>query len=198
MTESGDSNEAMQRALAAIAPDFHKPSVEAEVLIEIESNPPLKTPWEHVLPKFFGASAIALGFLTIFPVVYFQVGLEGAGDGESIPRWLYLLGFLGSLHVLYGLYVTQWVDFSSLQVLSLFMLTVTCLYGFIAIALLLEESHGVVSGGLQVSSALHQKAIVWCGIMFGITALACYGFGREAMSWQQRHQSGGAERRDLI
>ena len=198
MTDSEESNEAIQRALAAIAPASQKQSIEAEILIEIDSESPHRTSWDHVLPRFFGISAIALGFLTVLPVVYFQFDLGDAVRGESIPRWLYLLGFLGSLHVLYGLYVTQWVDFSSLQVLSLFMLTVTCLYGFIAIALLLEDTNGVVSEGLQVTFSLHQRAIVWCGIMFGITALTCYWFGREAMSWQQRQQSGGAKRRDWI
>ena len=198
MTESEESDEAIQRALAAIAADSHKQSIEADVLIEIDSASPNKTSWDHVLPKFFGISTIALGLLTVFPVVYFQFDLGDAGRGESIPRWLYLLGFLGSLHVLYGLYVTQWVDFSSLQVLSLFMLTVTCLYGFLAIALLLEDTNGAVSEGLQVTFSLHQRAIVWCGIMFGVSALTCYWFGRESISWQQRYQSSGAKRYDWI
>jgi len=185
----------LQRALKDLSIEGGPPVIEEEILIEIDPAFPKQRDDEAILARFFGSCVLCIGVLTIVPAVYFWIltnAQEVVGDPrviDSLSRWAYVLGFLGAMHVLYGLYVMQLVDYGALQMLSIFMLAVTCLYGFVAMSLWLDPGNGKVVRFLQLPEVLKSRAMIWCGIMFGISALGCYLFGRESMMWKRRQMA---------
>lgn len=181
-----DHDDDLKRALQGVVPEAGAPIIEEEILIEIDAPGRERKSDEQILARFFGICVIMIGLITILPSIYYLVVLATADAGQAVPRWAYFIGFLGAVHLLYGIYIWQLLDYSAMQMLSAFMLIATCLYGFTGMALMLDEGDSAVATFLQLPEVLKQRAMIWCGIMFGITALACYLFGREAMSWHRR------------
>ena len=190
-SNSPDSNESgLHKALGFIA-EVNAPIIEEEILIEIDSSHRSHREDDALLARFFGICVIMVGVLTVLPAIYFWIISSGdqtlpSGETQFISRWAYIIGFLGMVHVLYGIYIMQLVDYSALQMLSAFLLLVTCIYGFAGMSLLLDDGNGVVATFLQLPVVLKSRAMIWCGIMFGVTAISCYLFGREAVFWRRR------------
>ncbi len=178
--------EDFQQALRDVLPDMAAPTIEKEILIEIDASYRERRSDEQVLSRFFGICMIMIGLITIVPAIYCGVTLSQQDVLGPVPRWAYLAGFLAALQWIYGFYIWQLVDYSVLQMLSAFLLLLTCLYGFAGVSLLLDEGGGAVTRFLQLPTSLKQRGMIWCGIMFGINALASYLCGREAMTWHRR------------
>ena len=144
-------------------------------------------PMSSCFHGFFGFCVIAIGVVSLMPALYFGIVFADAESEMPIARWACVAAFVGGVHLLYGVYITQLVDYSAMQMLAVFiMLVVTCLYGFTGMSLMLDDGDGRIANLLQIPFALKRQAMIWCGIMFGVNALACYLFGREAMAWQRR------------
>ncbi len=186
----GDAS--LQQALRGFVPEANAPIIEEEILIEIDLSRKQHRSDDILLARFFGICVMMIGMLTILPAIYYWVTTAGQqipGEPDrvqAIARWAYIIGFLGAVHFLYGIYTMQLVDFSSLQMLAGFLLLVTCVYGFTGMSLILDDGNGTVASFLQLPHVMKSRATIWCGIMFGITALGCYLFGREALTWRKR------------
>lgn len=176
----------LQDVFRGIVQDASIPVIEEEILIEIDPSFQNRRDDGAVLSRFFGICVLMIGVVTVLPSIYYWIVSSSEGNWQFVARWAYIIGFLGAVHVLYGIYTMQLVDYSALQSLSVFLLIVTCVYGFTGMSLLLDEGNGVVARFLQLPEVLKTRAMIWCGIMFGITALGCYLFGREAMFWRRR------------
>jgi hypothetical protein len=127
-----------------------------------------------------------IGLASIVPAVWQWIMISRSDDFQGIPRWVYLLGFSGGLHVCYALFVSQIGDYSALQSLAVFLLVATCVYGFVGIALWLGDNEQFAVRFIQISAVLKPRAAIWCGIMFSVSALGCFLFGREAVVWRRR------------
>ncbi len=189
--EPSDSKPDISEALRQMLPDSGAAIVEEEILIEIDhkrAKQNAKRGDQRTLARFFGFMLVMLGLLNLIPVAYFLIVLANEGQTQPIPRWIYFLGFVGAVHFLYATYVVQLVDFSALQMISLFLLVTTCIFGFVGMSLFLEgRGASDVVRYLQIAQVLKYRATVWSGIVFGLTALCCYLVGREALLWRQRH-----------
>ncbi len=136
---------------------------------------------DRFLHRFFAFCIVMAGIATTLPAVHYWVGDSAAVELRIVPRWVYLLGFVGALHLLYAFLAFQVPDYSTLWSLAGLLLIVTCVYGFTGIALWLGDGNGPAPRLLQIASIVRDRAAIWCGVMFGVSALGCYVFGREAL-----------------
>lgn len=162
------------------------PTIDLDFRIEIDRTEDKRSDDDRFLLRFFGACVLMIGLTTVVPAVWHWINISQGDTFQVVPRWAWFLGFAGGLHCLYAFFVSQIEDYSALQSLAAFLLVVTCVYGFFGIALWLGDNNGVVSRFLQVSSVHETRAAAWCGVMFGVSALGCYLFGREAVIWRRR------------
>lgn len=163
------------------------PVVEDFVDIEIDHDVTERHFDDHrFVARFFAGVTLAIGLITIAPTVYFVVNWFAIDSTLPIPRWTFLMVFLGLLHLVYAIYVLQVSDYSTLQMLALFQLALVCVYGFVVAAVLLDAQQGDVVRFLQLPYGLTRTAAIWCGAMFSITTLCCYLSGRESMMWKKR------------
>lgn len=162
------------------------PSVEEEILIEIETDSRKHGDDYRVLSKFIGMSVLVIGILSVVPTIYFVASWASSDEVTPIPRWTYLITFLAALHILYAVYIYMIADYSALGALAAFLLIVTCFYGFIVAAILLDDGSGRVVQFLQLPATLTSRAAIWSGFMFSISALCCFLFGRESIIWRKR------------
>jgi hypothetical protein len=162
------------------------PVIDLDFRIEIDRTEDKRNDDERFLLQFFGACVLMIGLTTVVPAVWHWIVISQSDTFQAVPRWAWLLGFAGGLHCLYAFYVSQIEDYSALQSLAAFLLVVTCVYGFLGIALWLGDNNGVIARFLQVAAVHETRAAAWCGVMFGVSALGCYLFGREAVIWRRR------------
>lgn len=171
------------------------PEIEEEFTIEIDSSDlgrgPQRESDNRVLARFFALCLVAIGMMTLFPVVYFWLTNPADSVGPTVQslgwtRWAYILVFLAAVNWIYSVYVFQVVDFGAFEALAAVLLVMTCVYGFAGMSLTLAGVESQVAKFLQLPSSWIQKATIWVGVMFGVNALACYLVGREAMIWRRR------------
>lgn len=185
-----------QKALRDVTGNL--PEIEEEFTIHVDSSRSDRrqdrNSENRILSRFFAICLAAIGGLTVLPAIYFWVANSGETIDPSTPvmswtRWAYILVFLAALHWIYSVYVFQVVDFGALDALAAFLLVVTCLYGFAGMSLTLAGAESQVAQFLQLPSTWVQRATMWVGVMFGVSALACYLIGREARIWRRRDKT---------
>jgi hypothetical protein len=176
----------IQRALGGLAARRAPQAETPDIRIDRERSGTGRWDDDRFLHRFFGICVMLVGVATTVPAIVHWIGLSQADELEPVPRWVYLLGFVGGLHMLYALLTIQVSDYSVLQSLAVFLLVVTCMYGFAVMAFWLGDSTSEVAQFLQIPSVLRMRAATWCGIMFAISALGCYLFGREALLLRRR------------
>ncbi len=181
----GDMQE-IHRALGSLPGISEPPLVDPGFRIEFDHSGRDPRDDDRFLVRFYSVCIFLVGLTTCVPSLYQWIETARADEILPVPRWVYLLGFVGSLHLLYALLLFQIDDYSALQSLATFLLLITCLYGFAVITLVLGDRNGPVQAFLQLPSVLQPRAAIWCGIMFGISALSCYLLGREAMIFRRR------------
>ncbi len=185
MTKTPHSDEHELKQALGVVPATAPPLIEEDIQIEVDSDSRDRQDDDQFLARFFGFCLFMVGVITLIPGIYYLMALSGDFQTQTVPRWAYLVAFASAVHLLYALYVYQIADYSALQALSAFLLLVTCIYGFVGVAILLDES-GPVAMFLQIPSNLVTRAAIWSGIMFSISALCCYVLGRESLIWRRK------------
>ena len=165
------------------------PVILPEIRIELDKSDRTQRDDDRFLIRFYAICVLMIGLVTIVPALYQWIQISQADGLGVVPRWAYLLGFVGGLHLLYAILLFQVDDYSAIQSLAVFLLVVTCMYGFLAVTLTLGGAAGSMARLLEVPSVLRPRASIWCGLMFGISALSCFLLGREAVILRRR-QSG--------
>ncbi|MGI9519029.1 MAG: hypothetical protein ACR2NP_18395 [Pirellulaceae bacterium] len=192
MNESSDNPQIdpreLQQALENVLPDT-APVIEEELQIRIDESSSRTRNDDRYLARFFGICVAMIGLVTVLPAIYNWVTTASGDEFQSVARWAWLLGFFGALHLVYSLFAIQIADYGALDALAGFLLVVTCIYGFMGMSLMLDDGSGKVTSFLQVSLVMKTRATMWCGVMFAISALACYLFGREALIWRRRQSA---------
>ncbi len=176
----------LQQALEKVLPET-APVIEEEIQIRSDDASTRRHDDDRFMARFFGLCVGMIGLVTVLPAIYNWVVTSQGVEFQSVARWAWILGFIGALHLVYALFAMQIPDFGSLESLAAFLLIVTCVYGFAGMSLMLDDGSGKITSFLQVPLAVKTRAVMWCGVMFGITALGCYLFGREALIWRRRH-----------
>lgn len=186
--DSGDVEE-IQRALESLTTGDSRIS-DPDIRIDVDYHGRDSGDDDRFLMRFYGICILLIGLATIVPCVFQWAQMAQADRIEPVPRWVYLLGFAGLLHVLYAVFLIQVFDYSAVQSVAAFLLVVTCVYGFLVVSLLLGDANGNIPLFLQLPLALQTRAAIWCGLMSGISALGCYLLGREAIVYRRRRHAG--------
>ncbi len=157
----------------------------AEVIIERDSKPDYDPNRDRLwLTRFYAACLFVVGLVNIVPVIALLTAYNQYLSQSVLPRWAFVSIFLSLIFVAYAVYLVQLADWSSLLVVSVFVLLVACLYGFLAAALWLGNPTGTIAVALQIPQAYFHFGPIWGGIMFCLLALASFTFGRDAFAWQ--------------
>lgn len=173
--------------------DEAPPAIDTEIRIEVDAE--LTRPQrsdDRFIRWFFAIVVLIAGLAAVGVAVYYLTVWSTSGDMWVLPRWIYLLGLVGAIHVLYALFVLSVDDYSALFSLAVFLLVITCVYGFVGAAMAIDGGVGPVSRFLQVTVSFRPRATGWCGIMFGLSALVCYMVGREAFLWRRKRSLSAA------
>jgi hypothetical protein len=138
-----------------------------------------------LLVKFFAFCLALLGLVMALPAAWHWWHLSGEFLVQPLPRWVFLLLFVGGLHVVYAFFLFQVVDWSALWSVAIVMVVLTAVYGFVAAGVWLDEGRGPIVRFLQVPNAFMRNATIWTLVMVCISGLSGYIFGREAIVWKQ-------------
>jgi len=164
-------------------------SVKIELLESSPASLEQKVSDDHrIVARFYGLCIAILGVVSLAPAIVFLVKLNQAGMNEVTPRWIFLLIFVGAMHLIYSVYLMQISDWSALWAISILMLAASCLYGVFCGAILLDDGYGIVSRFLQISSSQQRSAMIWCLIGLTFSVLSSYLCGREAINWRRNEK----------
>ena len=140
------------------------------------------------IARFYGACVGILGLVSLIPAIVMLVQIQQAEIGATTPRWIYLMMFVGGLHLVYSVFLMQIADWSALWAISILMLVASCVYGMFSAAIMLDAGYGPIVQFLQLSGAQVRSAGIGClvGLLFSVpTSYMC---GREALNWKRAEQ----------
>lgn len=141
-----------------------------------------------LISRFVGAFLVFAAAVNISPAIYHWYSWSATSLTESPPRWTWLLTFVAAIHVIYAVFVFQIADWSALKAVSLALLAVAGVFGFVAVALVLGNGSDGMSRFLQLPFDLFSKGQIWCVAMLLLSVIASYISGREALGWQRMDQ----------
>ena len=152
---------------------------------ELLSDRVLRSRQDRVwISRFVALLLFGLGIANFVPVIMTDF-FENDLVLQKIPRWMYLLPFLGLLHLVYSIFLFQIPDWSALRSASVFQLICAALFGFVSVALLLGAGNGEVATFLELPFDLLQRAMIWCLVMLLVELAGSYVSGTEAASWKK-------------
>jgi hypothetical protein len=177
------------------APQFHDggphislaPPIEEKIRIEIDSSDDRNDGDDQFLRYVLAAGVLVIGVIVAIPAIMQWSLFLNSEDPSPIGRWVWLLAFVGGLHVLYAIYAATVDDYGSYRSMAVFFLISACLMGFFGVSLWLGSSTGVISRFLQISALNQPRGAAWCGAMAGLSVLASYVFSRETIFARDRH-----------
>ena len=140
------------------------------------------------LARFYGVCVGLLGFFSLLPAIIMLARIQ-QGDMHAVtPRWIYLMMFVGALHLVYSVYLMQIADWSALWAVSILMLVASCLYGMFSAAIMLDSGFGLMAQFLQLTSSQIRTAGIGCLVGLLLSVLTSYLCGREALNWKRSEQ----------
>lgn len=140
------------------------------------------------LARFYGFCISILGLISLVPAIIFLIKINQAEFLAVTPRWIYLLIFVGALHIVYAVYLIQVADWSSLWAVSILMLVASFFYGVFSTAILLDDGFGPVVQFLQLPVAQMKTATIACLVGLCLSVLTSYLCGREALNWKKNEK----------
>jgi len=105
-----------------------------------------------------------------------------------VARWALLVLLVSFLQLAYAVYLVQLPDWTSVWVVTIFLLAVAGFYAMSLGLVFLASPTGWLlgSGGLQIADKMAEgKAALWCLCMIGISTVVAYFAGRLALYWQR-------------
>ena len=159
-----------------------------EIQIEMEGGDENHETYEkdrRFLSKFFGFCFVVLGITIAAPAIYACILWQQNGAVDLIPRWVYLLIFVGSLHLVYSIFLFQLPDWSSLWAVAVVLLSLSSIYAIFCAAIWLGDGESVVIRFLQLPTVVQNQGAIWCALMVTLSCLVSYLCGREAINWHR-------------
>lgn len=141
------------------------------------------------LSQFFAMCIGVMGLVLIVPSLLAWSGWAVLPVEPLGSRWIFIMIFLGALHIVYAIFLFQVQDRSALWSVSLFLLLVGCVHGVFTAGTWLDGGSGPVSRFLQLPPSETAAVTLWCFLHLCFSALLSYLCGRQALRWYQRVQS---------
>ncbi len=137
------------------------------------------------LVRFYGVCLFVLSLANLVPLLIFAIYFRDQIGNQVLPRWAFATLFLAIIFAAYSIYLAQIPDWSTLTAATVFVLVVSCVYGFCVAGLMFGGMNSQVARWLQIPQAYFRMAPIWCGIMFCLLALVSFVFGKDAWAWQR-------------
>lgn len=138
-----------------------------------------------VLARVFAICLCLVALINMVPAIYHWYHWNLQSDSMPLPRWIYILVFVGALHVVYAFFLFQINDWSAMRAVSIAMLAIAFVFGVISTGLLMGGGDGNLSSFLGIPFMLIRQASIWCVAMLVLATLMSYWGGREATNWQR-------------
>jgi hypothetical protein len=109
-------------------------------------------------------------------------------DAPFVARWAFVLFFLGVVQLAYAVYLFQLPDWTSVWVVTVWLLVVAAGYAGALGLVLISEADGFLVGphGLQLADKLAGgQAALWCLCMVSIATILAFFAGRMSVQWRR-------------
>jgi hypothetical protein len=135
------------------------------------------------LTQFFAMCVGVLGLVLIVPSLMAWGGWTALPVQPLGSRWVFIMVFLGGLHLVYAIFLFQIQDRAGLWSVAVFLLMVSCLQGVFTAGTWLDHGAGPVSRFLQLPVDETATVTLWCFLHLCFAILLGYLCGRQAMRW---------------
>ena len=139
----------------------------------------------RVLARFFAICLCCVAFVNMVPALYHWYHWTQLTESMQLPRWIYIQVFVGAIHLVYAVFLFQINDWSAMRAVSVAMLAVAFVFGFISTGLLIGGGDGNLTGFLGIPYTLNRQASIWCVAMLCLATLMSYWGGKESTNWQR-------------
>ena len=141
-----------------------------------------------LLSKIAAVFIIVVGLINLVPGIYHWYLWAQEPLASELPRWIYMLIFLAVIHLLYAVFVLQVPDWSALRAVSVVMLLVAAVCGFISVGIVLGGASSPTVRFLGIHYSMLNSAIIWCVAMLLLAIVTSYMTAKESYNWQRIDQ----------
>lgn len=139
----------------------------------------------QTLARFFALVLCLVAIVNMVPAIYHWFHWLQLTESLALPRWIYIQIFVGAIHLVYAIFLAQIPDWSAMRAVSVAMLAVAFVFGFVSTGLLIGGGQGNLTGFLGIPYALSRQACIWCVAMLCLATLMSYWGGKESSNWQR-------------
>ena len=133
---------------------------------------------------YLGLALALTAVFSVVPAVLDVVAHFRAFDSPGIQRWAQLLLLIGVLELAYAVYLVQLPDWSTVWVVAVFGVLVSCLFAVgIGVSMFPGRQSEIVAF-LDIADKQSQAA-AWCVCAMSITLLVTYFLGRCSLRWRK-------------
>lgn len=137
------------------------------------------------LAWFFAMCLCCVAIINIVPALYHWYSWTQLAESMPLPRWIYIQIFVGAIHLVYAIFLAQIPNWSAMRAVSVAMLAVAFVFGFISTGLLIGGGQGNLTGFLGIPYTLSRQACIWCVAMLCLATLMSYWGGKESSNWER-------------
>jgi len=132
------------------------------------------------------AALVAAALFSVAPAIWDIVEYVQIPESQFVARWALVLLLLGAVQIAYTIYLLQLPDWTSVWVITVYLLFLAALYAAVLGLVLISSDSGLVVGALQLADKLAGgKAVLWCLCMVGISTILAFFAGRLSARWHK-------------
>jgi hypothetical protein len=171
------------------ATDPAPPPLEVVPLVQPTVSAALHADAGRTLAVYQLAAALAFAALfSVAPAVWDVIEYLQTDelDAPFVARWALVLFFLGVVQLAYAVYLFQLPDWTSVWVVTLWLLVLAFGYAGVLGMVLISQADGFLVGphGLQLADKLAGgQAALWCLCMVSIATILAFSAGRMSVQW---------------
>jgi hypothetical protein len=148
---------------------------------------PLVPDRTHQLAVYqLAAALVAAALFSIAPAIWDIVEYVQIPESQFVARWALVLLLLGAVQIAYTIYLVQLPDWTSVWVITIYLLFLAAIYAAVLGLVLISSESGLVVGTLQLADKLAGgKAVLWCLCMVGVSTILAFFAGRLSARWHK-------------
>ena len=86
----------------------------------------------QILARFFALVLCLVAIVNMVPAIYHWYHWLQLAESMALPRWIYIQIFVGAIHLVYAVFLAQIPDWSAMRAVSVAMLAVAFVFGFVS------------------------------------------------------------------
>ena len=142
----------------------------------------------RIVALVFALCLSFFGIANIVPAIYYWYHWTQLAEPTLLARWIFIQIFVGSILLIFAIYLARIPVWTSMRAVSIAMLVVAFVFGFISSGLLFGGAHISLTEFLGIPQTLNRQACIWCVGMLCLATLMSYWGGKESSNWQRSWQ----------